>query len=180
MCFAAKSPTTDIQPFQRSPSLSEQEKLNVSNTAATQPHTKNAGIGSTGVSPTSHVTNNTGNCTTTSANTNHETQPRRKLSVPTISSMQINQTLSDCEVTVGKRSSSVTGVSNRAKQSGASVRKVPHSPSDRSVSESPNKRAFISGNKSQTNTSPEQGQVSTRILCKFLVNPFLDDSKNIL
>lgn len=143
--------------------MSEQEKQTFSSSITTQQNqqqqlhiaNKNTGNTSTGVSPTNAGTSNTTN--TTSANVNHhETQPRRKLSIPTISSMQINQTLSDCEVTVGKRSSSVTGVSNRAKQSGASVRKVARSPSgQRSVSESPNKRAFISGIKTQINASPE-------------------------
>lgn len=122
--------------------------------------TKTTGNNATGVSASS--------CTNTTNNNHHETQPRRKLSVPTISSMQINQTLSDCEVTVGKRSSSVTGVANRAKQSGgASVRKVSQSP-NRSVSDSPNKRVAVSGSKisnNNNNTSPEQGQVSTFFLC---------------
>lgn len=151
--------------------MSEQEKQPFSTITIQQQQqqhvtpNKNTGITSTGVSPTKAAT------TTTSANVNqHETQPRRKLSIPTISSMQINQTLSDCEVTVGKRSSSVTGVSNRAKQSGASVRKVARSPSgQRSVSESPNKRVFSSGIKVQSNASPEQGQVSNgKILSGFL------------
>ncbi|XP_063701804.1 uncharacterized protein LOC134831897 isoform X2 [Culicoides brevitarsis] len=129
----AKSPTTETLSIHRSP---------VSEPITQQHVSKNVGTSPTSDSNTTNV--------------NAETQPRRKLSVPTISSMQINQTLSDCEVTVGKRSSSVTGVTNRTKQNCTTTRKPSQNPS-RSISKSPNKQA---GTKTQISGSAEQKQSS--------------------
>uniref|UniRef100_A0A336MFW0 CSON014288 protein n=1 Tax=Culicoides sonorensis TaxID=179676 RepID=A0A336MFW0_CULSO len=140
----AKSPTTDIQPIQRSPSVNEQEKqIKQKITTTTTTGNNNITTAATGVSPTNN-SNNAGAaiCSANNNVNNNETQPRRKLSIPTISSMQINQTLSDCEVTVGKRSTSVSGVSNRTRT--ATVKKVPQSPTNGQLSDSPNKSSQIS------------------------------------
>lgn len=110
--------------------------------------------------------NDTTNKNTNNKNNNGE-QPRRKLSVPSISSIQINQTLSECEVVVEKRASSVNGIisyTNSIRQSScgsgyggnvksneksttlsslSSVRRVTRSPStERSLNSSPRKRAL--------------------------------------
>lgn len=104
-------------------------------------------------------------------------QPRRKLSVPSISSIHINQTLSECEVVVEKRASSVNGITSytscirqSSNNSGSgvrnseksttlsslsSVRRVTRSPStERSLNSSPRKRA-LSQQKTQI-SSPVQ------------------------